>query len=226
MSRFEWRWEPRPLVASSLAARSSPGGHRYRSPGDATRLLRREEHHHRGDLCRGRPTRWIGLWHRVAGRALLPFQSRGGGDVHDSAPPACAHRPQAGRRGGHDRRHLLILVRAVRRDVAAAGIGRRVSADEVGDDVEATPRAKHLFDEGLHPRTIAWIDDAHENARIIGLTGQVTKRVAERGALGLVSDGYRDVRALLEIGAKHRRADVSSRARKYYGALREIEHRG
>jgi hypothetical protein len=31
---------------------------------------------------------------------------------------------------------------------------------------------------------------------------------------------------LLEIRAEDRRPDVAGRARKYYGALREIEHRG
>jgi hypothetical protein len=34
------------------------------------------------------------------------------------------------------------------------------------------------------------------------------------------------VRAMGQIAAEDRRADVSGRARKYYGALRKIEHRG
>src|SRR5438034_1398831 len=110
--------------------------------------------------------------------------------------------------------------------VAAAGVGRRVPADEVCDDVQSTPRAEHLLDEGVHRGAIARIHDPNEDTRIIRWTGQVTKRVAQTRALGFVSDRCRDVRGLLEIGAKDRRADVSSRSRKYYGALREIEHRG
>lgn len=57
-------------------------------------------------------------------------------------------------------------------------------------------------------------------------TGQVTKRVTEGGALRLFADGNRHVRALLQIRAEHRRTNVAGRARKYYGALRKIEHRG
>ena len=67
---------------------------------------------------------------------------------------------------------------------------------------------------------------ANEHARIVRRTGQVTKRVAQSAAFGLVADRNGDVRALLEVGAEDGWPDVPGRARKYYGALRKIEHRG
>lgn len=148
------------------------------------------------------------------------------GDAHHLAVATRAHGTQARRRRGHDRRDLLIPVGAVRRKVAAARVGRCVSADEIRDDGEPAPRAKHLFGEGLHRGAVAWIGNANKDPRVLRSTGQVTKRVTEGGALRLFADGNRHVRALLQIRAEHRRTNVAGRARKYYGALRKIEHRG
>ena len=73
---------------------------------------------------------------------------------------------------------------------------------------------------------VAWITGPHQDPRIFRGTSQAAKRVPKRSALGLFSDRYRHVRPLLDVRAKDRRAHVPGRARKYYGALREIEHRG
>ena len=99
------------------------------------------------------------------------------------------------------------------------------TTDEVRRHVEAAPRSKNLFDEALHCGAISRVSGTHQHPRV-GPTGQVTKRVAQSGTFRLVSEGYRDVSALLEIGAQHRRPDVAGGARKYYGALRKIEHLG
>src|SRR5439155_25265179 len=100
-----------------------------------------------------------------------------------------------------------------------------VSTDEVRCHVEAAPRSKNLFDEALHCGAISWVSGTHQHPRV-GPTGQVTKRVAQSGAFRLISEGYRDVSALLELRAQHRRPDVAGGARKYYGAPSKIEHPG
>lgn len=89
------------------------------------------------------------------------------GDAHHPAVATRAHGTQARRRRGHDRRDLLIPVGAVRRKVAAARVGRCVSADEIRDDVEPAPRAKHLLGEGLHRGAVAWIGNANKDPRVL-----------------------------------------------------------
>jgi hypothetical protein len=120
----------------------------------------------------------------------------------------------------------LAAERAVCGEVAGGGVRRRVSADEIRDDIQPTPCAKHFFDEPLHRGAIAGNGGSDQYPWIIRRTGQVTKRVAQSGAVVFVPDRYRHMRALPKIGAQDRRADVSCRARKYYDTLRKIEHRG
>ena len=82
-----------------------------------------------------------------------------------------------------------------------------------------------MLDRSVHRRTIGRIRIEHEDTRLSHITRERSELVAHGFALRQVTHRERDVRTLLEIRAYHGRTDIAGAAGKYYGALREVEHR-
>jgi hypothetical protein len=104
-------------------------------------------------------------------------------------------------------------------EVAVRRGARGVTTDEVREHVQPSPSPKHLLHESLHRLPVGRVRRCHHQAFV------AADRRFEGRSFRLIADGEGDMRPLLQIRAYHRWTDVSRPARKYYGALREIEHR-